>query len=59
MQQFILASSSWWSTCKEERGSQPRATMVEIQWQEWQDDLTDGSGPFADGEGTSDGLSSM
>jgi hypothetical protein len=30
--------------------------MVEIQWQEWQDDLPDGSGPFTDGEVTTDGL---
>jgi hypothetical protein len=43
--------------CKEERGSKPRATMVEVQWQEWQDDLPDASGPFGDGEGTPDGLS--
>jgi hypothetical protein len=57
MQQFILASS--WLYTLEERGSKPRATMVEIQWQEWQDDLPDGSGPFLDGEGTPDGLSSM
>jgi hypothetical protein len=25
--------------------------MVEIQWQEWQDELPDGPGPFAVGEG--------
>jgi hypothetical protein len=36
---------------------QPRTPMVEIQWQQWQDDLLDGHGSFADGKGIPDGLS--
>jgi hypothetical protein len=34
----------------------PRAPMVEMQWQEWHDDLPDEPRPLADGEVNSDGL---
>jgi hypothetical protein len=44
------------STLQKKSRNQPRAPMIEIQWQEWQDDLPDGLGPLTDGQGTPDGL---
>jgi hypothetical protein len=39
-----------------ERAPPPPPPMVDKQWKEWQDDLPDGLGSLADGEGTPVGL---